>query len=98
MVIQGGATSVPVPVTSSTSGDGSTRSVMPSILPPRPDLFQQLARDEELHDLVGAGADAHQPRVAEDLLDREVARVADAAQHLHGVVDDLPHVLGDDQL
>src|SRR5687768_8462571 len=34
MVIQGGATSVPVPVISSTSGVGSVRSAMSPILPP----------------------------------------------------------------
>ena len=44
---------------------------------------QELARDDRALDLGRARADLHQLRVARDPLDRVVARVAVAAEHLH---------------
>src|SRR5436309_565709 len=73
-------------------------------MPPPPrtslplDLFEELPRDQELHDLVRARADPHEARVAEDRLHREVGRVADPAQDLHRVVHDLPDGLGGEEL
>src|SRR5207244_10770331 len=71
----------------------SLHDALPISPPPRTslplDLFEELPRDQELHDLVRARADPHEARVAEDRLHREVGRVADPAQDLHRVVHDL---------
>jgi hypothetical protein len=61
----------------------------------------QAAGDEQLHDLVGAGIDAHHPRIAIKPRDRVLVHVAVAAKQLQAAIDDLAHqvrvpVLGPD--
>src|SRR5580692_13185070 len=48
----------------------------------------QAAGDEHLHDLVGAGIDAHHPRVAVDARDRKLLHVPVAAEELQAAVHD----------
>ena len=50
--------------------------------------------DDRIHDLVGAGPDGDQARIAQQALDGIDAGVADAAHDLHGVVDHLPGGVG----
>src|SRR5919106_1080298 len=54
-----------------------------------PSRAQQLLGDDEPLDLAGALVDLHDLGVTHEALDRELARVAVAAEHLHGVGGDL---------
>src|SRR5688572_16702359 len=54
--------------------------------------------DHHALDLRGALVDLHELGVAVDLLDRVLARVAVAAEHLHGVRGALHHAVGTDAL
>ncbi len=61
-------------------------------------LLGERAADHHALDLVGALEDLHDLGLAHVALDREVAGVAVAAEHLHGVGGDLHGVVGGDQL
>src|SRR6185295_13663368 len=87
----------------STAGNPSTAAPAPAtndrrpicrlalipVSPPAPSHAQQLARDDEPLDLVGALVDLHDLGVPHEALHRELPRVADAAEHLDRVGGDL---------
>ncbi len=55
----------------------------------------QAARDQELHDLVGARVYTHHPRVPIHARNRKFLHVAVTAEQLEAAVDDLPLQIGD---
>src|SRR2546421_4118677 len=55
----------------------------------------QAARDQELHDLVRAGVNAHYARIPVHARDREFLHVAVAAKELQTAVDNLSLHIGD---
>ena len=60
-----------------------------SVREERAGVLQQPRRDDQAVDLVGALVDARDARVAVGALDRELARIAVAAEHLHRLVHDV---------
>src|SRR5215470_2431126 len=61
-------------------------------------LPQQVAGDDDAHDLVGAFEDLVHPQVAQIALDREVFEITVAAMQLQRLVDDMEPGIGGDAL